>query len=124
MSFVIAAPELLSAAATDLASVGSAVGAASAAASGPTIEVLAAGADEISAAVASLFASYGQSYQAISAQASAFHQSFVQALTGGRKRVCGHRGGRRISAGTTARRHQCAFSSCVGTPPDRQRRQR
>ncbi|WP_415624059.1 PE family protein, partial [Mycobacterium intermedium] len=83
MSFVIAAPEFLTAAATDLASVGSAVGEASAAASGPTIEVLAAGADEISAAVASVFASYGQSYQAISAQASAFHQSFVQALTGG-----------------------------------------
>ncbi|MGB9307116.1 MAG: PE family protein, partial [Mycobacterium sp.] len=83
MSFVIAAPEFLTAAATDLAGIGSTVSVASAAASAPTVAVLAAGGDEVSAAVASLFGAHGQAYQALSAQASAFHEQFVQTLTGG-----------------------------------------
>ncbi|NKE24987.1 PE family protein, partial [Mycobacterium tuberculosis] len=50
MSFVIAAPETLVRAASDLANIGSTLGAANAAALGPTTELLAAGADEVSAA--------------------------------------------------------------------------
>ncbi|SHB14100.1 PE-PGRS family protein [Mycobacterium tuberculosis] len=50
MSFVIAVPEFLSAAATDLANLGSTISAANAAASIPTTGVLAAGADDVSAA--------------------------------------------------------------------------
>jgi hypothetical protein len=38
----------------------------------------AAGADEVSAATAPLFASHAQEYQSISAQAAAFHNEFVQ----------------------------------------------
>lgn len=83
MSFVIAAPEFLTAAAMDLASIGSTVSAASAAASAPTVAIPAAGADEVSIAVAALFGMHGQAYQALSVQASAFHQQFVQALTAG-----------------------------------------
>jgi len=45
--------------------------------------VLAAGGDEVSAAVASLFAGHAQAYQGLSAQAAAFHQRFVQALSSG-----------------------------------------
>lgn len=67
MSFVIAAPETLVRAASDLANIGSTLGAANAAALGPTTELLAAGADEVSAAIASLFAAHGQAYQAVSA---------------------------------------------------------
>ncbi len=67
----------------DLASIGSTVSAASAAASAPTVAILAAGADEVSIAVAALFGMHGQAYQALSVQASAFHQQFVQALTAG-----------------------------------------
>jgi hypothetical protein len=48
MSFVIAAPEFVTAAASDLASIGSTIGAANAAAAFPTTGVLAAGADEVS----------------------------------------------------------------------------
>ncbi|AMC67937.1 PE family protein PE14 [Mycobacterium tuberculosis] len=44
--------------------------------------MLAACADEVSAVVASLFARHAQAYQALSLQATAFHQQFVQALTG------------------------------------------
>lgn len=50
MSFVIANPEMLAAAATDLAGIRSAISAATAAAAAPTIQVAAAGADEVSLA--------------------------------------------------------------------------
>lgn len=56
--------------------------AANAAAAAPTTAMLAACADEVSAVVASLFARHAQAYQALSLQATAFHQQFVQALTG------------------------------------------
>ncbi len=55
MSFVIAGPEELSAAASDLAGIGSAISAANAAAAVPTTNVLVAGADEVSAATAAVF---------------------------------------------------------------------
>ncbi len=83
MSFVIAAPEALVAVASDLAGIGSALAEANAAALAPTTALLAAGADEGSAAIAALFGAHGQAYQTVSAQASAFHAQFVQALTGG-----------------------------------------
>ncbi|CCK59264.1 Conserved protein of unknown function, PE-PGRS family protein [Mycobacterium canettii CIPT 140070010] len=73
---------MLASAATDLAGIGSPLSAANAAAAAPTTAMLAAGADEVSAAVASLFARHAQAYQALSLQATAFHQQFVQALTG------------------------------------------
>ncbi|WP_156904726.1 PE family protein, partial [Mycobacterium kansasii] len=83
MSFVFAAPEALVAAAGDLATIGSTVGAANAAAAANTTSLLAAGADEVSAAIAALFGAHGQAYQVLSGQAAAFHQQFVQALTAG-----------------------------------------
>src|SRR3977135_1684210 len=83
MSFVIVAPEWVSAAATDLAKIGSTLNAASAAAAAPTMGVLAAGADEVSAAVAGLFGAYGQGYQELTPQAAAFHDRFVQSLAAG-----------------------------------------
>jgi hypothetical protein len=72
----------LASAATDLAGIGSSLNAANLAAAVPTTGVLAAGADQISAAVAALFAEHGQAYQALSAELNAFHQQFVQALSG------------------------------------------
>lgn len=68
MSFVIAAPEVMAAAATDLANIGSSISAASAAAAGPTMGILAAGADEVSVAISALFGSHAQGYQTLSAQ--------------------------------------------------------
>ncbi|MCQ4365173.1 PE family protein, partial [Mycobacterium gordonae] len=81
MSFVIADPELLSSAVADVARVGSAVGAANAAALAPTVDVLAAGADEVSEAIAALFGTHARDYQALSAQAAQLHARFVQTLT-------------------------------------------
>ena len=83
MSFVTAAPEALAAAAGNLAGIESALSAANAAARADTTAVLAAGADEVSAAIAAAFSGHAQGYQALSAQAAAFHDQFVQTLTGG-----------------------------------------
>src|SRR5271165_4860308 len=83
MSFVVAAPEVLGAAATDLASLGSTIQAANGAAAAQTTGVLAAAEDEVSAAVAAVFSAHGRGFQALGAQAAAFHDQFVQALTAG-----------------------------------------
>src|SRR5262245_21706491 len=83
MSFLIAAPETMSAAATDFAVIGSALNEANIAALAATTGVLPAAFDEVSAAIAALFGSYGEAYQALSEQAATFHQQFVQALSTG-----------------------------------------
>jgi hypothetical protein len=84
MQFVIAAPEFLTAAATDLHNIGSSLSEANAAAAGQTSGVSAAGADEVSAVVAALFGAHAKAYQALSAQAALFHAQFVQLMaTGG-----------------------------------------
>jgi hypothetical protein len=83
MSYVIAAPEIMTSAATDLASIGSTLNAANAAAAPPTTGIVVAAQDEVSAAIAQLFSGHGQAYQALSAQAAAFHEQFVQTLTAG-----------------------------------------
>ncbi|WP_373175693.1 PE family protein, partial [Mycobacterium marinum] len=82
MSYLVAVPEMLASAALDLDNIGSTITAANAAAAAPTTAVLAAGADEISAAVAALFTGHAQAYQWLGAQAGAFHSQFIQALTG------------------------------------------
>ncbi|MCV7092028.1 PE domain-containing protein [Mycobacterium interjectum] len=82
MSYLVALPELMSAAATNVASVGSAVETAHQAMAGATTGVVAAAEDEVSVAIAALFSAHGQGYQALSAQAAAFHGQFVRALTG------------------------------------------
>jgi hypothetical protein len=83
MSFVVAVPEVLGTAATDLAKINSTLSTANAAAATQTTGVLAAAEDEVSAAIAELLSGHGQAYQALSAQAAAFHDQFVQALTAG-----------------------------------------
>ncbi len=83
MSLLIAAPEIVDAAASDLANLGSTIQSAVATAAGPTTEVLAPAGDEVSAAIAKLFGGHGQWYQALGARAAAFHDQFVQALSAG-----------------------------------------
>ncbi|WP_261901068.1 PE family protein, partial [Mycobacterium marinum] len=82
MSYVVAIPDMLASAAADVAGIGSSVGAANAAAVGATTGVMAAADDEVSVAIAALFSGHGQAYQAISAQAAAFHDQFLRAWTG------------------------------------------
>ncbi|MGO9510011.1 MAG: PE family protein, partial [Mycobacterium sp.] len=73
---------MMSAAATEVASIGSVVATANQGVASATTGVLAAAEDEVSAAIAVFFSAHGQGYQALSAQVTAFHQQFVQALTG------------------------------------------
>jgi hypothetical protein len=44
--------------------------------------VLAAAEDEVSAAIAAVFSAHGEGFQALGAQAAAFQEQFVQALSG------------------------------------------
>lgn len=82
MSFLFTMPELLQNAASDLAGIGSAIHTANAAAAAPTTGVLAAGTDEVSIAVTSLFSSHAATYQQVSALVEGFHARFFQTLVG------------------------------------------
>ncbi len=83
MSLVSVAPEMVAAAATDLADIGSAVRAANSAAAVSTTRLASAAADEVSVGIAALFGTHAQAYQALSAEASVFHEQFERALTAG-----------------------------------------
>lgn len=82
MSFLAVAPDWLSAATADLQGIGSALNSASVAAAAPTTGLAAAAADEVSTAIATLFGEFGDEFQLVNAQVSAFHQQFVTALNG------------------------------------------
>jgi hypothetical protein len=80
MTYVFAAPEMLGSAANEIAGIGSTLRTANAAAAASTSALVPAAADEVSVAIATLFADHGRAYQALSVQAAAFHQQFVQAV--------------------------------------------
>src|SRR5215472_58492 len=82
MSYLVAAPEFVASAATDLSHIGSGLTAANAVAAAPTTGVLAAAGDEVSAAIAAVFSAHAKDFQALNAQAAAFHAEFVRALSG------------------------------------------
>ncbi len=73
-------PEVLSQAAQDVSRLGASIGAGYAAADFPTTTIPAAGADEVSAAIASLFSEHGRTYQGLAALAERFHSEFVATL--------------------------------------------
>jgi hypothetical protein len=81
MSFVTTQPEALAAAAGNLQTIGSTLSAQNAAAAAPTTGVAPAAADEVSALTAAQFAAHGEMYQAVSAQAEAIHEMFVNTLS-------------------------------------------
>jgi hypothetical protein len=80
MSFVTTHPEALTAAAANLAGIGTTMSAENAAAAAPTTGLVPAAADEVSALTAAQFTIHAQMYQAVSAQAEAIHQLFVSTL--------------------------------------------
>jgi hypothetical protein len=80
MAYVIAAPEMMTAAATDLATIASNVSAAHLVAAGPTLAVVPAAADEVSAGIAHLFSQHAQDYQALAGKAAAFPDQIVATL--------------------------------------------
>ena len=81
MSFVTAQPAELAATAATLHGIGAGVDASNAAAAAPTTGVVPAAADPVSALTAAQFAAHAETYQAISAQAAAIHEMFVNTLS-------------------------------------------
>ena len=82
MSFVTVASDAVANAAGTLEGIGSGLSSARTAAAAPTVGIAAAAQDEVSAAIAKLFSGFGQEFQAVSAQAQAFHDQFVNTLSG------------------------------------------
>jgi hypothetical protein len=83
-SFVSASLGDVAAAAQQLTGIGSSITSANTVAAGSTTQVAVAAQDEVSAAIAALFSGHAQEFQAVSAQAAAFHSQFVQTLNGAR----------------------------------------
>jgi hypothetical protein len=80
MTSLLTRPQLVAAAAADVAEIRSAIGAATSAAAGPTTGLAAAAQDEVSAVAAALFGTYAREYQAVLKQATAFHEEFAATM--------------------------------------------
>ena len=80
MSFVRTYPEHLAAAASDLQSLGAAFNVGNAAAAAPVTGVVPAAIDEVSILTAAQFATHGQRFQELSAQASRIQASLAATL--------------------------------------------
>ena len=73
MSYLIATPQEIAVVATETARISAAINTARATAAASTTQIAAAAQDEVSAAVATVFGTYAQDYQALSAPATNFH---------------------------------------------------
>ena len=80
MSYVLAAPEMMTAAAADLGTIGSTLIEEHAAAAASTVALVPAAADEVSVGVAHLFSGYAADFHGLASRAAAFQQQFVQNL--------------------------------------------
>src|ERR1700739_249579 len=88
-SFVIASPEVLASASSDLTGIGSAIRAANFVAAPATTQIVSAAGDEVSAAIAAVFGAHGRQFQALGGQGAVFHEQFVAALSSGGLRYAG-----------------------------------
>ena len=126
MSSVIAAPELITAAATDLANIGSTIRAADATSASWTTAVLPAAEDEVSAAIAGVFSARGQGFQALSVQAASLHNQFVQLVNAGARQYALTEAANASPLQAVGQdlldRGECAHPGAIGTTADRQRR--
>ncbi len=83
MSYVIVAPEMSTAAAGDLATIGSDLSMAHAAAAVPTIALVPAAGDEVSTDIAHVFSRYAEDFHGLAGKAAASHEQFAQNLKTG-----------------------------------------
>lgn len=77
---MLANPELIAQAATDLTAIDTELNAAQSQAAGLTQALLPAAADEVSAGITQLFAQHAADFLKVAAQASAYHEQFVQKM--------------------------------------------
>lgn len=80
MTSLLATPEIITSAVTDIESIGSSISAASAAAASPISGLLPAAADEVSVAIANMLGEHGREFQAVVGQFEAYHTQFQQNL--------------------------------------------
>jgi len=80
MGYVLAQPQAVATAAADVEALLSTINGAGAGAARATTGVVAAGADEVSAAIATVFNGFAHECQAVMAQAALFHNEFAQVL--------------------------------------------
>src|SRR3954451_6608805 len=80
MTELLVDPQIVTTVAADINGIGSTIKAATAAAAAPTSGVLAAAADEVSAAIANLFGAHGQEFQAVVNKVEAYSSQFQQTL--------------------------------------------
>jgi hypothetical protein len=83
MSFVQTTPGLLTAAADSLGDIGASMSAQNVTMAGPTTEVTAPAADQVSALVVAQLTTHGLAYQTAASMATQIHQAFVSALASG-----------------------------------------
>lgn len=83
MTYVIAAPEMMTAAATDLFSICSDLSYAHTVAAQPTVALAPAAADEVSVGIAHLFSEHAHGFHGLAGRAAAFHAQFAQNLKAG-----------------------------------------
>ena len=113
MTSMLVQPQLMATAASDAAGIGAAIEQARSAAAAQTTGLVAAAEDEVSAATAALFGSFGQQYQAMLAQATAYHDQFVAALSGASTAYAQAEAG---VAGTLGLSSAAPTTSSFGTP--------
>lgn len=77
MPGVIAVPDLMSTAANELTHLGSTLDIARLTAAAPTVSLLPAAADEVSAGIANFMSTHAIAFQAMAQSASSFHQQFT-----------------------------------------------
>lgn len=80
MSYVMAEPQMMAAAASDVAAISSTVSAAHMAAAAPTVSLIPAAADQVSTGIAQFFSGVAQDFHALVGQAATFGQHFAQQL--------------------------------------------
>ena len=80
MSYVIAAPEMMTAFASDRASIGSDLSTAHTAAAVPTVALVPAAADEVWVGIAQLFSQHAEDFQGLAGKATVFRENFAQNL--------------------------------------------
>lgn len=80
MSYLLTTPDLLTATASNLTSIGASMSAQNEAVAAPTTGVSAPAADQVSTLLATQFAAHGLAYQTVASMATQVHQAFVSAL--------------------------------------------
>lgn len=89
MSLLSVTPDAIASASADLVDIGASLRAAQAEAMGQTAAIAAPGADEVSAAITSVFGRAADEFHSLGVQAAAYHDNFVGALSGGAGQYAG-----------------------------------